>query len=1166
MAKTLAFRPPPSDHAQRAAAVEVGSSVIVQAPAGSGKTSLLIERFLRLLATVEDPRRVLAITFTRSAAADMRARAMQALAFAAGRVQHAEKMTDNIVQAAEAAMHASAKNGWNLLEQPEQLNILTIDSLALSIAQQTPLTTWLGPDLQPVDNAQQFYKLAALRTLQFLEQAGSTEPSLDPRDRETAEAVALLLRHRDNNWQNCAKLLARMLETRDQWGRLFPLRSDELSEAWLDGELRPALEHHLRRMIEEHLRGLPAVLRKRDTLCRRLLAIAAFSAANSPGEESQYSGLSEFPGSELEDHPCWEWLAGMCLAADGKNPRKQFDRRSGFLPKIAAREIAEAKSVAVDVHADEELRGALHSVRELPPAQLTDEQWQVAKALFRLLRRALGELQSAFAQAGLVDFTEIGLAARIALDSDGLDGNPSELALKLGDQYQHLLVDEFQDTSRSQVALVERLIANWEPGEGRTIFLVGDPQQSIYMFRQAEVKLFTQVAARGIGELKPERKTLTVNFRSARGLVEAHNHMLAPIFSAGSDVEFVPSVAHIAGPDTPPLHWHFSVKPPRDATPEDKTHAERQDAEQVCNLAKRALAASPTTSVAILVRAKAHALRIMRRLHERNIGFRAIDMEPLEERQEVLDVFSLTRAILNPADRVAWLALLRAPWCGLQLTSLDALAGNPNIETIAASITAGVERLSREDQLRTRRVLEAVRAAQTQLRDSRLPFAVWTAWRAIGGDACVNAEQYENVRAYFAMLERMDEEAIPLRCDTIESEMERLCAAPNPDPTLRLEIMTIHKAKGLEWDVVILPQLHRWIRAGERPAVEWMEDQIGDQSAWFLAPMEEHGGEKSDLYEWIRRRRRQRETYEAARLFYVAATRARSELHLLGAAEVRDGKVIKPALRSLLHTTWPAAQTIAEQQLLGAEEMPGEVERIAAGEAAPARNRLYRLTQAWHVAHPAPPAAAAGPEAARTKLSQDEFLTRASFERRAEGRVLHSLLEQAARRRAAGDDWPTLQAWARGATPQIERLLFVEGLPSSRISRGAVNIHKLLQIALASEKGRWLVEARDGALTEFALTTTSADSFTGFRLDRVFPAGEALLSEGNSHLWLVDYKSAALAGKQLDTFLATQTAAYAATMAQYAQALRAMLNDPRPIRCALYFPALDLIHELTVLN
>src|SRR6202158_4379566 len=135
------------------------------------------------------------------------------------------------------------------------------------------------------------------------------------------------------------------------------------------------------------------------------------------------------------------------------------------------------------------------------------------QASVSVLTLAVAELQIAFRENGRVDFQELLIRASRAL---GNADSPTDLALALGHRIQHILVDEFQDTSYTQFELLEKLTAGWEPDDGRTLFLVGDPMQSIYRFRQADVSLFLKARLNGVGGLRLEPLTLRVNFRSRR--------------------------------------------------------------------------------------------------------------------------------------------------------------------------------------------------------------------------------------------------------------------------------------------------------------------------------------------------------------------------------------------------------------------------------------------------------------------------------------------------------------------------------------------------------------------------------------------------------------------------------------------------------------------------
>ena len=143
------------------------------------------------------------------------------------------------------------------------------------------------------------------------------------------------------------------------------------------------------------------------------------------------------------------------------------------------------------------------------------------------------QLSLVFRQHGMVDFSEISQQALRAL---GEDDAPTDLALALDYRIQHLLVDEFQDTSQSQYRLLERLTTSWQVDDGRSLFLVGDPMQSIYRFRAAEVGLFLKAQQQGIGEIPLESLQLSANFRSQAGIVEWVNHTFDSIFPANADI------------------------------------------------------------------------------------------------------------------------------------------------------------------------------------------------------------------------------------------------------------------------------------------------------------------------------------------------------------------------------------------------------------------------------------------------------------------------------------------------------------------------------------------------------------------------------------------------------------------------------------------------------
>src|SRR5258706_15164115 len=236
------------------------------------------------------------------------------------------------------------------------------------------------------------------------------------------------------------------------------------------------------------------------------------------------------------------------------------------------------------------LREALWSLYNMPPAKYDDRQWEALEAILALLKPAVAQLKVLFAERGQADFTEFAHGALAAL---GSVDDPSDLLLSLDQKISHILVDEFQDTSQSQFSLLEKLVSGWQPGDGRTLFVVGDPMQSSYRFREAEVSLFLQAQHRGVGAIPLESLTLTTNRRSQEGLVAWFNDAFARVLPNKEDQTLgaVPYLA--ASPFEPKLagpavSWHCSY----DRVLESK---------KVVSLVKEA-----TGTKAILVRNRAH--------------------------------------------------------------------------------------------------------------------------------------------------------------------------------------------------------------------------------------------------------------------------------------------------------------------------------------------------------------------------------------------------------------------------------------------------------------------------------------------------------------------------------------------------------------------------------
>ncbi len=1115
------------DARERERACDVRESVIVQAPAGSGKTSLLTERFLALLAVVDVPEEIVAITFTRKAAAEMKTRVLDALAGAER--EAAEENGARMRAHARAALARSREKGWDLLAHPARLNIRTIDSFCAALARQMPLAARFGEMPALVDDAHELYREAARALLAEME---TGQP--------WSAAIATLAAHLDNDLPRAEALLAEMLARRDHWLRHVTRGADP-------GAVRAELEAAMARAVREELQALRAAAPA--ALASGIVALGRYTAGNLAGAVATmppdvWERLNDLPGADGHDLDAWRGIAALLLRDNGAL-RKTVDVRHGFpkgkegTPADARKQQMLALLNALAAHGDFIAR--LHAARALPAPRYDDRQWEVLAALTTLLPAAVAQLRLIFAARGCADHTEVAQAALRAL---GTDAEPTDLLLALDYRIRHVLVDEFQDVSLTQNELFRRLTAGWTPGDGRTFFVVGDPMQSIYRFREAEVGVFLRAQERGIGGVALTPLRLSANFRSQRGIVEWVNAAFGAIFPSRGDVEtgavaYAP--AHATRPAAPgtavTVHPFFS--PDRIA-----------EARRVVEIVR---AADDGARIAILVRSRGHLSEIAPRLRAAGVRFRAIEIERLGERPVVQDLLALTRALMHPADRVAWLAVLRAPWCGLTLADLHTLCADDHATPIGvlmrdATRTARLSPDGRERLARTRAVLER---AETSRARARLRGAVEGAWLALGGPACLeDRTALEDAHAFFDLLEELEAGEDGVSPARLAERVAELSAAPDVNAGDWIELLTIHKAKGLEFDVVILPGLGRKPRRDGTRLLVWSERPTGAGDELFLAPIAPARNKADALYRFVTTLEQRRTDNETLRLIYVAATRAKSRLHLLGHVAVKedDGDLVVdgPDKASLLWRLWPVVRGEFEAAAHAAERPPAESPVVpVAGEETPTG---HRLPLDWVA--PAPPPCMVWNGAIRhaaDKQDAIEFLWAGPTARHV-GTLVHRCLMRIT---AEGlDKWDAARVAQQRA--HFRAALLSLGVPRDEIDDAAARVTDALRATLDDARGRWLLGPRDEGRAEYAVTGVAGGRTVNAVMDRTFVDGDAR--------WIVDYKTGMHAGGDADAFLDQERERYRGQLETYAALMRAL--DARPIRLGLYFPLLRGWREL----
>lgn len=1113
-----------ADVQARQTALDPSRSFIVQAPAGSGKTTVLTARLLRLLLEVDEPEEILAITFTRKAAAEMLNRVVSAL-------RQTERPTglhqQQTWELAQRVRERSQQRGWALEQSVGRLRVQTIDALNYWIAAQLPASAGIGGRLQVDDDVSELYQQAALRMLTQAQHDAALAPH-----------VERLLARSDNDWGRLIASFAAMLPLRGHWLPHLQAPAEELVER-VQRSLQAVAQDALHRLMNQFDAGL-------RELAAKLLTRAAANLEPNQGTPLDHWRAGPIAlGADLAHLEHWREVALYSLVSKKDAVRRRLTATDGIAAKDAALK-ADAKAYLDMLASVPDLHLALRDVAELPEPVLRADDAAALQSIATLLMQATAELQLLFAEAGRVDHVYVAGAARQALLSAA---QPSDLALRLGNRFRHILVDEFQDTSLRQVQTLELLTADWQPGDGRSLFLVGDPMQSIYLFRETDVGLFLQACRGWLGTVPLQALQLRRNFRSTPDLVAFANDVFGRLFPTAADPRAgaVPHLASIAGSGTVPSGEGPNVRMHcLDAALPDA------EAGRVLQIIRASMQADPAASIAVLARTREHARPIAEMLLAAGITFEGVDLLALGDVSVVQDLAALTRAVRDDGDRIAWTALLRGPCCGLTLADLERLfaeAPKPGVLELCADTTRW-QSLSEDGRARVGRVLGIVENCRGK--SAQLPgvVALEEAWRSLGGPAaCLAEAELDHARRYFDELAaRVARDGWPPPHE-LDALLQGLYAKPAPG---RVKIMTIHKAKGLEFDVVILPGLARKGRGDDAALMRWVELPRVQQDAdepitdLLLAPLTPADAESVDpLYRLISRLRQRRDAAEQLRLLYVAVTRARHQLHLV-AAMPDAGRA--PRSGSALARLWPA---IGEQFVASRSNEPDVQHDLAA----PAPVGLRRLPADWRAPSLDAPPAGEGLAVARVEAPAErpEFAWVAELGRHV-GTVVHAELQRAS-------SMPLAQFGAELADrsvslPRLRSLLVAEGIDGAAAEQGAQRVAAALGRTLADSRGRWILgttEHRE-ARSEYAVSGMHEGRLTQAVIDR-------LLIDAQGDCWIIDYKTSAHEGADIEEFVANELRRYTPQLQRYRSLVRGLGHQN--VRAALYFPLLARFAELT---
>lgn len=1126
------------DAANRELAIDPSRSFIVQAPAGAGKTELLTQRFLALLNTVENPEEIIALTFTNKAAAEMRERVLSSLRTAASGIRPDLPHKQKTYELSRSVLKIDAEKQWGLLQHSGRLQICTLDALCGKLARQLPLLSRFGSQPKVSSDNTRYYQQAVSNTLDLLET-----------DSETGQAIAHVLTYFDNDLNKLSNLLVSMLNSRDQW--LSHAVNHNTQESVAAAEA--VLSELVRAELADVVANFPGRLQETVMPAVRYVATQAFYAQTRnelPENLKPLIGLQDWATplkGSVADMSGWRGVVELFLTAKGEL-RSKLPSGLGLSEKEGKPFAQSLKACLEELQAIDAAK-SLSRIRKLPNPSYSGAEWQLIEYLIQILKVASAQLWLVFKAEKTVDFIQI---AQNALEALGDDETPSELQQQLDYAIQHLLVDEFQDTSPTQVTLLERLTSGWESGDGRTLFLVGDPMQSIYRFRKADVSLFLKVREHGIGSIRLKPLQLFRNNRSHQAVVDWVNAAFPSVLAKEDNprlgaVRF--SEAAPTKPNVPSsgVYIHPVIAPDASDVIEEEEGAQNpideQEALKIVELIRQARQENPAGKIAILVRARTHldALVAELRRHATDLPYQAVEIEGLATRQYIQDLVSLTRALYHRADRVHWLAILRAPWCGLRLIDLHQLAASDHRSTVWQLMNDAdrVQKMTEDGQTRLahlHQVLSEAFQGQGRQRPRRWIEGVW---QALGGPNCLQqGSEWIDVQTYFDLLDRLTRHG-QLDLSELDADLEKLFAVPNPKAGDQIQIMTIHKSKGLEFDTVILPGLHRVPRANERQLLIW--DQVlcadGDEHLVVAAPSiwESAPGNEPSKYDFLIETEKTRAANEAQRLLYVAVTRAIRQLHLVGIAKrdpkQEEGLLKRPGSSTLLALLWNTVKNDFEMAAQAAQEEQPSKPKLAIDE----QNFASRLERLHQVGYPQA-LRISDAQLDRNALNGDA-IERANNLEADTGTLVHRYLEMIAR------DGPS--AWpSRNMDRQVQAMAtwFIRrGYSEMQSQAAAKDAKAILHNVLGSDVGRWILKAHEDAGCEVSFGTQNNGYQQSHIVDRTFVE--------NGIRWVIDYKTT-YADISDGEVLAGKVVEYQSQLERYRQLF---LDKGHEVQCAVYF-------------
>ncbi len=838
------------DRSARDFAVDPRHNVVLEASAGTGKTSVLVWRYINLLKAGVEPGNILAMTFTRKAAAEMRERIIRELKEAAARSEFDQAR-------------------WNdVRDRLGEIAISTIDAFCLSLLREFPLEADLDPGFEMADETEvpRLVEESLDRSLRIFAGLARTEPDV---------ALVLAQLGVSRTREGLASLLERRLVAWSALDRFLARGPSDLTAEIVCRRAATALQDALRAVpggMARFLAAGPVDHSRYRLLIRDLNRLTNLERAG----DAQIRGVLERAAAHF-------------LTAEGKA------RKSGAIPPYKGeRDYPSAE--ASKRHRAAAFQVAPH-VEKVMAGFTRDLNVVLARGIKRMFAIALAQYRKALDDRSILDFSDVlQRALHLLRQMDEF----SQSRFRLESRYHHVLVDEFQDTSRAQWELVSLLIQSWGEGLGLatqpSIFIVGDRKQSIYRFRDAEVAVL-QEAGRYIEGLRPSgspRRSISRSFRALPELLGFVNDLFGEMSQQGARPdEFTYTQSDRFPVDLSPVRFRGPVLGL--AVADDPDACAGAVAHEISRILREETVRDRKAGVprqarpgdiAILFRSRTSHREFEHELEVRGIPTYVYKGLGFFDADEIKDVSALLRYLADPGSDLRAAAFLRSRFVRLSDGALARLSPK-----LAAAITdprppEALAALDDED----RRVLVHVRAragawlAQVDrvppadLIEAILP-ATSYAYELRGPR---RQQAWENLKKMRGLIRRIQNRGYATLA-RIADHIDSLTAGDESNAVIEaldaVNLMTVHASKGLEFPIVFLVNLARGASGPPRP-VRIVVDGEGGEPSVSIGPFLSETDEVE----------REREKQETRRLLYVAMTRARDRLYLSSA--LKDGVLV----------------------------------------------------------------------------------------------------------------------------------------------------------------------------------------------------------------------------------------------------------------------------------